>query len=110
MSDTPKKSKKQAEKTAEKTEKGGKSGDGARAMMANKLYTRQLPDVLPEDYNSAETIRDHHGTDKCYDCCTEKGCCSPMCTLIIVGSTAACCLCCCYVTNGFGGVWTYWPN
>jgi hypothetical protein len=82
----------------------------ARAMMANKLYMRQLPDVLPENYNEAMTEKSHHGNKPCYDCCTEKGCCSPACTVCLVAAGACCCLLCCYATDGFNGVWTYWPN
>lgn len=88
-----------------------KKGDGARAMIANKIYTRQLPEVLPENYNEAQTQLDLHGNKKCYDCCTDKsGCCSPGCTVCLIGVGALCCLLCCYTTDGFNGVWTYWPN
>lgn len=93
-----------------KNSSGECKGDGARAMMANKLYMRQLPDVLPEDYNEAMTEKAHHGNKPCYDCCTEKGCCSPGCTVCIIAAAACCCLLCCYTTDGFNGVWTYWPN
>ncbi len=88
----------------------GEKSKGARAMMANKLYMRQLPDVLPENYNEAMTEKAHHGNKPCYDCCTEKGCCSPACTVCLVAAGACCCLLCCYATDGFNGVWTYWPN
>lgn len=88
-----------------------KKGDGARAMIANKIYTRQLPDVLPENYNEAQTQLDLHGNKKCYDCCSdEHGCCSPGCTICLIGVGAVCCLLCCYTTDGFSGAWTYWPN
>lgn len=96
--------------TREKAAPESCKGDGARAMMANKLYMRQLPDVLPEDYNEAMVEEDHHGNKPCYDCCTERGCCSPGCTVCLVAAGACCCLLCCYTTDGFNGVWTYWPN
>ncbi|MGI6472409.1 MAG: hypothetical protein ACOX1N_05035 [Candidatus Methanomethylophilaceae archaeon] len=82
-----------------------------RVLMTNKVYTRQMPDVLPENYNEAEDERSLHGNRKCYDCCTdEHGCCSPGCTICLVGVAAVCCLLCCYTTDGFNGIWTYWPN
>lgn len=81
-----------------------------RALMANKLYTRQMPDVLPENYNEAEDERSLHGNRKCYDCCTDDGCCSPGCLICLAGVAALCCLLCCHTTDGFNNVWTFWPN
>ncbi len=108
------KAKKKADIAAEEkidTSASEETGDGTRALMANKLYTRQLPDVLPENYNEAEDAKALHGNRICYDCCTEdKGCCSPGCTICLIGTAAICCLLCCYTTDGFNGAWTYWPN
>ncbi len=94
-----------------KNDTEGTNNEKARAMMANKLYTRQMPDVLPENYNEAQDEIALHGNRKCYDCCTEeRGCCSPGCTICLIGVAAVCCLLCCYTTDGFNGAWTYWPN
>lgn len=53
----------------------------------------------------------HGGASKCeYPCCNERGCCSSgMWYAGLVGCIVVCCACCCYVTDGFNGVWTYWP-
>ena len=40
----------------------------------------------------------------------DRGCCStPGWYGCLVGGVVVCVICCCYATNGFNGVWTYWP-
>ena len=71
---------------------------------------------LPEDYNHDQRFdkpadEDHGGDSKCdYCCCNDRGCCTSAGWYgCLVGTVVVCCICCCYVTNGFNGVWTYWP-
>lgn len=51
------------------------------------------------------------GNSKCdYPCCGERGCCSSgLWYAALIGGAVVCCACCCYITDGFNGVWTYWP-
>lgn len=51
------------------------------------------------------------GASKCdYPCCNEDGCCSSGIWYAgLAGGALVCCACCCYLTNGFNGLWTYWP-
>lgn len=51
------------------------------------------------------------GASKCdYPCCNDRGCCSSgLWYAGLIGGIVLCCACCCYVTDGFNGVWTYWP-
>jgi hypothetical protein len=65
----------------------------------------------PNDY-SKRVDEDRHGggIDCNYSCCNDRGCCSsPGWYVCLGGCVVVCCACCCYVTNGFNGVWTYWP-
>ncbi|MDR3206186.1 MAG: hypothetical protein LBT41_03725 [Candidatus Methanoplasma sp.] len=65
----------------------------------------------PQDYSKRVDEEPHSGDDPCnYSCCNDKGCCSSggwylcLCGCIVVLVAF-----CCYITNGFNGVWTYWP-
>ena len=84
------------------------------------LYESQSPSAfiafamegLPEsDHAERYDKGDHSGSTKCdYGCCNDKGCCTtPGWYACLAGCIVVCCACCCYVTNGFDGVWTYWP-
>lgn len=84
------------------------------------LYESQSPSAfialamegLPEtDHNERYDKGDHEGASKCnYCCCDDRGCCStPGWYGCLVGGVVVCVICCCYATNGFNGVWTYWP-
>jgi hypothetical protein len=85
------------------------------------LYESQSPaafiafsmEGLPHDSEHAERFDkgDHDGSTKCpYPCCSDRGYCNTWgWHALVVGSIVVCCACCCYVTNGFNGVWTYWP-
>ncbi len=84
------------------------------------LYESQSPSAfiafamegLPEtDHNERFDKGDHEGSTKCdYCCCNDRGCCSsPGWYLCLVGGVVVLVACCCYCTNGFNGVWTYWP-
>ncbi len=84
------------------------------------LYMSQSPVSLtsvamhaktPTDYNQRRDGASHEGgTDCAYCCCDERGCCStPGWYAALIGGAAVTCICCCYCTNGFNGVWTYWP-
>jgi hypothetical protein len=66
---------------------------------------------VPPDYNHDHDVADHYGDDKCeYSCCSEKGyCATPAQHAACIGCIVLCCVCCCYVTDGFNGLWTYWP-
>lgn len=88
------------------------------------IYASQSPaafiafsmEGLPEDHDHNERFDkladpDHYGDSKCdYCCCGDNGYCNSIgwhgC---VVGLVVVCCACCCYVTDGFNGVWTYWP-
>ncbi len=65
----------------------------------------------PNDYSKRIDEEIHGGDSKCdYPCCNEEGYCSTIGGHVaVIGGVVCCCACCCYVTNGFGGVWTYWP-
>lgn len=89
------------------------------------IYESQSPSAfvafamegLPKDdydhnqrYDS-EADADHSGDSKCdYCCCNDRGCCSTAGWYagLVVGIVVLV-ACCCYATNGFNGVWTYWP-
>ena len=88
------------------------------------LYESQSPSAfvafamegLPSDHTHNERFdkaadEDHGGDSKCdYCCCGDNGYCNSMgWHACVVGTVVVCCACCCYVTNGFNGVWTYWP-
>lgn len=88
------------------------------------LYESQSPSAfiafamegLPEDHPHDERFdknadEDHYGDSKCdYCCCDDRGCCStPGWYACLIGGIVVLCICCCYVTDGFNGVWTYWP-
>ena len=85
------------------------------------LYQSQSPSAfiafsmegLPKDNQHAERFDkgDHSGSTKCdYPCCNDRGYCNSWgWHALIIGGVVCCCACCCYVTNGFNGVWTYWP-
>ena len=88
------------------------------------IYESQSPSAfiafamegLPQEHTHDERFdtaadEDHGGDSKCdYCCCTEKGYCNSMgWHACVVGCVVVCCICCCYATNGFNGVWTYWP-
>ena len=44
-----------------------------------------------------------------WPCCNEQGECKPMCFVCVLVCVAGAFVCCCYLTNGFGGAWSYWP-
>ena len=88
------------------------------------LYESQSPaafiamamEGLPQDHTHDERFdkhadADHGGDTKCdYCCCSDKGYCnSAGWHACVAGCVIVCCACCCYVTDGFNGVWTYWP-
>lgn len=88
------------------------------------LYESQSPSAfiafamegLPSDHTHNERFdkaadEDHGGDSKCdYCCCGDNGYCNSMgWHACVAGTIVVCCACCCYVTNGFNGVWTYWP-
>ncbi|MCQ2069736.1 MAG: hypothetical protein MJZ68_01210 [archaeon] len=64
-----------------------------------------------KDYNAPKNAEQQYGDPACnYPCCSEYGCCATtgQHVALLVG-VVVCCACCCYVTNGFNGIWTYWP-
>ncbi len=88
------------------------------------LYESQSPSAfiafamegLPQDYDHDQRFdgaadEEHSTLSHCgYCCCNDRGCCStPGWYACLGGCIVVCCACCCYVTNGFNGVWTYWP-
>ncbi|MFT0899553.1 hypothetical protein [Candidatus Methanoprimaticola sp. MG2] len=88
------------------------------------LYESQSPaafiafamEGLPENYDhdgrfDGAADEEHGGDSKCsYCCCGDNGYCNSLgWHACVVGLVVCCCACCCYVTNGFNGVWTYWP-
>ncbi len=84
------------------------------------LYESQSPAAFmtiamhglpPSEHAERYDKGDHEGLSKCnYCCCDDKGCCNSAGWYVCLGGcVVVCCACCCYVTNGFGGVWTYWP-
>ena len=84
------------------------------------LYESQSPSAfiayamegLPESEHAVRYDKgDHRGSTQCdYCCCDDKGCCStPGWYACLGGCIVVCCACCCYVTDGFNGVWTFWP-
>ena len=44
-----------------------------------------------------------------WPCCNEEGECKPVCFVCLAVCIVGACICCCYLTNGFDGLWTYWP-
>ena len=64
-----------------------------------------------KDYNAPKNAEQSHGDAGCdYCCCSERGYCkTPAQHLACAALCVGCVVCCCYVTNGFWGVWTYWP-
>ena len=44
-----------------------------------------------------------------WPCCNEQGECKPCCFICLGVCVLGVCACCCYLTNGFDGLWTYWP-
>ncbi|MBR2255409.1 MAG: hypothetical protein IJ856_06345 [Candidatus Methanomethylophilaceae archaeon] len=84
------------------------------------LYKMQSPSAfiafamegLPDhDHNERYDKGDHEGASKCnYPCCNDKGVCNSWgWHACCIGTVVVLCICCCYATNGFNGVWTYWP-
>jgi hypothetical protein len=45
-----------------------------------------------------------------WPCCNDQGDCKPVCWVCLGACVVVAVVCCCYLTNGFGGWWTYWPN
>jgi hypothetical protein len=85
------------------------------------LYMSQSPTAFtafamsaedkPNDHSGRVDTEEHGGDSKCdYSCCSESGYCNSWGWHIgLAACVVCCCACCCYVTDGFGGVWTYWP-
>lgn len=85
-----------------------------------EMYENQSPSAfiaysmagLPESEHAERYDKgDHDGLSKCdYGCCSDRGICKGAKWHICIGGCViCCCACCCYVTEGFNGVWTYWP-
>ncbi|MDR0791602.1 MAG: hypothetical protein LBE47_03575 [Methanomassiliicoccaceae archaeon] len=64
-----------------------------------------LPPVKDEPAGKRNFV--NKGCD--WPCCNEQGECKPVCFLCLAVCVVGTCACCCYLTNGFGGWWTYWP-
>ncbi|MDR1404829.1 MAG: hypothetical protein LBJ20_04615 [Candidatus Methanoplasma sp.] len=81
-------------------------GQSPAAFASIAMHARE-----PHDYSKRVDGGEHSGDSGCdYSCCTDRGCCSSGWWYAGLGGCAVvCCACCCYVTNGFNGVWTYWP-
>lgn len=64
-----------------------------------------------KDYNTLKNAEKDGGDTGCdYSCCSERGYCrTPAQHAACIGSIIICCICCCYVTDGFDGLWTWWP-
>lgn len=84
------------------------------------LYEKQSPKAFiamameglpPSDHAERYDKGDHDGITKCdYSCCNDRGLCTDAKGhACFVGCIVVCCICCCYATNGFNGLWTYWP-
>ncbi len=88
------------------------------------LYESQSPaafiafsmEGLPQDNEHAERFdkesdNEHGGLTPCsYCCCSDKGYCNSWgWHACCIGSVVVCLICCCYVTDGFFGVWPFWP-
>ncbi|AGI47644.1 hypothetical protein TALC_00647 [Thermoplasmatales archaeon BRNA1] len=78
------------------------------AFMAVAIETGE-PEV--KDYNAPKNAEIEGGDGLCYDCCCDdRGCCkTPAQHLACAAMLVVCVVCCCYVTDGFFGLWTYWP-
>ncbi|MCL2509955.1 MAG: hypothetical protein FWF07_02610 [Methanomassiliicoccaceae archaeon] len=76
------------------------------AFTAIAMHTKE-----PNDYSKRVDDAEHGGAPGCsYSCCTERGCCTSAWWYVgIVVGVVCCVICLCYISNGFGGVWTYWP-
>lgn len=44
-----------------------------------------------------------------WPCCNAEGDCKPGCYVCLAVCAVGGFACCCYLTNGFDGLWTYWP-
>lgn len=84
------------------------------------LYMSQSPSAFismasvatgPVDYSKRQDEEVHGGDSGCdYCCCNDKGCCNSAGWYVcLIGGVVVLLACCCYISNGFGGVWTYWP-
>ena len=84
------------------------------------LYESQSPAAFialsmeglpPSEHDERYDKGSHDGASKCdYGCCNDSGCCATAKWYVCLGGCiVVCCACCCYATNGFNGVWTYWP-
>lgn len=64
-----------------------------------------------KDYNAPKNAEQSYGDPPCeYSCCGERGYCrTPAQHAACIGCCVICCICCCYVTDGFNGLWTWWP-
>jgi len=96
------------------------SPDAKTIESLTELYMNQSPAAFtaiamhakePNDYSKRVDEAVHGGTPDCsYSCCTQRGCCaSGWWYAGLAGCVIVCCACCCYITQGFNGVWTYWP-
>ena len=95
------------------------SPDAKTIESLTELYMNQSPAAFtaiamhakePNDYSKRVDEAEHGGIPGCYSCCNQRGCCSSAWWYVgLAGCIVVCCACCCYITQGFNGVWTYWP-
>ena len=63
---------------------------------------------MADDENEHGAVNGDPACDYC--CCTDRGTCvTPAQHIACWGGLVVTCICCCYCTNGFGGLYTYWP-
>lgn len=63
---------------------------------------------MADDENEHGAINGDPTCDYC--CCSDRGYCkTPAQHAAVIGCVIVCCACCCYCTDGFGGLYTYWP-
>lgn len=74
-------------------------------------FAIETGEEIPNDHNQRKDTAEHGGDAKCdYSCCSERGyCATPAQHAACFGCCFGCLACCCYVTNGFNGLWTFWP-
>ncbi|MCL1811201.1 MAG: hypothetical protein FWG41_03155 [Methanomassiliicoccaceae archaeon] len=96
------------------------SPDARTVESLTALYMSQSPAAFtsiamhtkePNDHSKRVDEAEHGGISECdYPCCNDRGCCSSGWWYAGLGvCVVGCCAFCCYITEGFNGVWTYWP-
>lgn len=83
----------------------------SQSPLAFTVMAIQTGEEEKKDYNASKNAEQNHGDAKCeYPCCSERGyCATPAQHAACIGLIVVCCMCCCYVTDGFNGIWTWWP-